>query len=66
MFWCEITHYQLLTDQNKIVGGGNEWILDGMQPHADLTVNSTLALTVPNAAKAVYSIDFDAIELVRD
>ncbi len=59
-------HYQLLTDENKIVGGGNEWILDGIQPNADHTIDSTLALTVPNATKAVYSIDFDAIELVRD
>lgn len=59
-------HYQLLTDQNKIVGGGNEWLLDGMCPNADHTIDSNLALTVPNAVKAVYSIDFDAIELVRD
>ncbi len=59
-------HYQLLTNENKIVGGGNEWLLDGIQPNATHALDSTLALTVPNASKAVYSIDFDAMELVRD
>lgn len=59
-------HYQLLTEQNKIVGGGGEWLLDGIAPGVPHAIDSTLALTVQNATKAVYSIDFDAMELVRD
>ncbi len=59
-------HYQLLTNDNKIVGGGNEWLLDGMMPNVPHAIESTLALTIQNATKAVYSIDFDAMELVRD
>lgn len=59
-------HYQLLTDDNKIVGGGGEWLMDSIAPNAPCEVTSNIALTVPNAAKAVYSVDFDAMELVRD
>ena len=59
-------HYQLLTDENKIVGGGSEWLLDGLSPDQPHNIDTTLALTVQNATKAVYSADFDAMELVRD
>ena len=59
-------HYQLLTNDNKIVGGGTEWLLDGLLPHTPHEIDTTLSLTVPTASKAVYSVDFDAIELVRD
>ncbi len=57
-------HYQLLSEENKILGGGNEWIFDGMQALCPITVSSEIPVTIPSAAKAVYSVDFDAMELI--
>ncbi len=57
-------HYQLLSSDNKILGGGNEWVFEGMQPGQPLNVTSSIPLRIQNAAKAVYSVDFDAIELI--
>lgn len=59
-------HYQFLSAENKILGGGSEWILDGLLPGEPRTVASEIPVPIKNAAKAVYSIDFDAIDLVTD
>lgn len=58
-------HYQLLSKENKILGGGNEWLFDGPEANGSTDFSSTLPVIIQHAAKAVYSVDFDAIELVK-
>lgn len=59
-------HYQLLSAENKILGGGCEWFLEGLTPHAPQPFNIRIPVPVANAAKVVYSADFDALELLDD
>ncbi len=58
-------HYQLLSAENKILGGGNEWLMSGISAQGKQTVTSRIPVSVQGAAKAVYSVDFDAIELIQ-
>lgn len=60
-----ILHYQFLDANNKILGGGSEWIFDGLDAGATKPFDSKIAVPVPRAAKAVYSLDFDALELIQ-
>ncbi len=57
-------HYQFLSRENRILGGGCEWILDGVAPGEARAVSVDLPVKVKNAAKVVYSVDFDALELI--
>ena len=57
-------HYQFLSADNKILGGGSEWLADGLAANGSLAFESTLPLVVKNATKVVYSLDFDAMELI--
>ena len=59
-------HYQFLSDRNKILGGGCEWLLDGFPAGAQKDFSVLCPVPVPGAAKVVYSIDFNAQELLRD
>lgn len=59
-------HYQLLSATNKILGGGSEWILNGLEPDTPRLVTSKIGVNVKDVKKVVYSIDFDAMELVKD
>jgi hypothetical protein len=59
-------HYQFLSAQNKILGGGSEWILDGLEPGGTRQVNSKIALPIEGAAKVVYSVDFDVVQLLEE
>ena len=59
-------HYQFLSAQNKILGGGSEWVLDGLEPNGTRQVNSKIALPIEGAAKVVYSIDFDVVQLLEE
>ena len=59
-------HYQFLSVQNKILGGGSEWVLDGLEPGGTRQVNSKIALPIEGAAKVVYSIDFDVVQLLEE
>lgn len=58
-------HYQFLNADNKILGGGCEWLFDGIEPEAKAGFTSNIAVPIQNVAKAVYSVDFDAMELVK-
>ena len=58
-------HCQFLSAENKILGGANEWFFDGMQPEIPLTVALHIPVEIKGAAKVVYSVDFDALELIR-
>ncbi len=59
-------HYQFLSKTNKILGGGSEWLADGMQPGTPVAVLSKAPVPIANVAKVVYSMDFDALELVKE
>ena len=61
-----VLHYQFLSADNKILGGGSEWILDGLEANGSHDVCSKIPVSIANTAKVVYSIDFDAVELVAD
>ncbi len=58
-------HYQLLSEDNKILGGSTEWLFDRIEPNQSTTFQASLPVHVKGTAKAVYSIDFDALELVK-
>ena len=58
-------HFQFLDAKNKILGGGSEWLFDGLKPEEEITFNTKVAVSVPRAAKVVYSVDFDALELIK-
>lgn len=57
-------HYQLLSAQNKILGGGSEWLMSGLGANGTQNVTTRIPVSVQGVAKAVYSVDFDAMELV--
>ena len=59
-------HYQFLSAQNKILGGGSEWVLDGLEPGGTRQVDSQIALPIEGAAKVVYSVDFDVVQLLEE
>lgn len=59
-------HYQFLSSENKLLGGGSEWILGGLSPNEPHEVSSKIAVPMTGVAKVLYSVDFDAIELVED
>ncbi len=59
-------HYQFLSRDNKILGGGSEWLASGVSPDTPTQFSTKIAVPIAGAAKVVYSIDFDAIELVNE
>ena len=60
-----ILHYQFLDANNKILGGSGEWIFDGLTAGATASFDTKVAIPLPRTAKVVYSIDFDALELIQ-
>ena len=61
-----ILHYHFLDEKNRILGGGSKWILDCVRTKEPYEVQSEIPVAMQNAAKVVYSADFDAMELIRD
>ncbi len=59
-------HYQFLSKENKILGGGSEWVLDGLEPGGTRRVASKIPLPIQGAAKVVYSVDFDVVQLLEE
>ena len=59
-------HYQFLSAQNKILGGGSEWVLDGLDAGGTRRVDSKIALPIEGAKKVVYSVDFDVVQLLEE
>ena len=59
-------HYQFLSAENKILGGGSEWCFDGLSDKEPLLFSSKIGMSIPNCAKVVYSINFNALELIKD
>ena len=60
-----ILHYQFLDARYKLLGGGSEWIYQGIKPEESISFCTEIAVSVPRAAKVLYSLDFDAMELVK-
>lgn len=60
-----ILHYQFLDANNKILGGASEWIFDGIASGQSVKFNTKVTIPLPRAAKVVYSVDFDALELIQ-
>ena len=58
-------HYQYLSSENKILGGGNEWIFDGISAEGTHAFASKIGVDIASAAKALYSVDFDPMELIK-
>ncbi len=58
-------HYQLLSEDNKILGGGNEWLMQGLEPGEETAFVSEIGASIGGIKKAVYSVDFDALELIK-
>jgi len=59
-------HYQFLSAENKILGGGSEWILDSLEVGGTRHVDSKIALPIEGAKKVVYSVDFDVVQLIEE
>lgn len=59
-----VLHYQLLSKENKILGGGSEWLFDGLAPNASTPVTLSLPVAFRGVAKAVHSVDFSVNELL--
>ena len=51
---------------DRILGGGNEWMTEPLEPGKPFSFRTEIAVPVKNAAKMVWSLDFDARELVTD
>jgi len=59
-------HYQFLSAENKILGGGSEWCFDGLSDKEPLLFSSKIGMTFPDSARVVYSVNFNALELIED
>ena len=61
-----VLHYQLLSADNKILGGANEWIFGGIPAKGSRPFSSKLAVSISGASKVIYSVDFDVMELIKE
>ncbi|MBQ9784141.1 MAG: hypothetical protein IJW29_01435 [Clostridia bacterium] len=59
-------HYQFLSADNKILGGGSEWLSRGVPAGGELTVSAEVNVPITGASKLLYSLDFDALELIGE
>lgn len=57
-------HYQFLSAENKILGGGCEWFFEEFPEGGEKKIAAKCAVAIRNAAKVVYSVDFNAQELL--
>ncbi len=59
-------HYQFLSADNKILGGGSEWLSHGIAANGASELCSDVPVPIANVAKLIYSLDFDALELIGE
>lgn len=57
-------HYQLLNKENKILGGGKKELSEAFPSNAERLVSWGLPICVKDAARILYSVDFNAQELL--
>ena len=53
-------HYQLLSADDKILGGGGHWCFEETEKDGQLPFSATLPVAIPNASKVVLSAAFEA------
>ena len=58
-------HYQYLSAENKILGGGSEWVFDAVPAKGTHPFTSKINVDVASAAKVLYSINFDPMDLIK-
>lgn len=58
-------YYQYLDKEGRIVGGGSEWIFDSIAPEESVPLKSGIGLILKDAAKVLYSIDFNLKDLLN-
>ncbi|MBQ9773794.1 MAG: hypothetical protein IJW30_03935 [Clostridia bacterium] len=59
-------HYQFLSAENRILGGGSIFLMEGLPKDEPIACVSTINVPITGAAKVNCSLDFDALELVKD
>lgn len=59
-----VVHYQFLNEKNRILGGGSEWLLESIEAGAEKPLRALCPVPVKGVAKLLYSVDFNAQELV--
>lgn len=58
-------HYQFLSDRNKILGGGCEWFFEEFPAGESKSFSIPCPVAIPSAKKIVYSVDFNAQDLLQ-
>ena len=58
-------HYQFLSKENQILGGGCEWFFEEFPQNTEKEFSIPCPVPMPKAAKIVYSVDFDAKDLLN-
>ena len=58
-------HYQFRNEQERILGGGSEWLMNGVEPNTSQPIHACVHVPIKDVAKIVCSVDFDALELIR-
>ncbi len=58
-------HYQFLSPENKILGGGCEWFFEEFGAGEEKNFSISCPVPVKGAAKIVYSVDFNAQDLLK-
>ena len=58
-------HYQFLNGEHKILGGGSEWFFDEFKAGEEKSFSIPCPVSVKGATKIVYSIDFNAQDLLK-
>jgi hypothetical protein len=57
-------HYQFRSQEDRLLGGGGEWIADGLAEAGERELRLRLPLAPKDTARLVCSVDFDALELI--
>ena len=57
-------HYQFLNEAGHILGGGSEWLMNGITPDTPQLIQSQVGVSIKGASKVVCSVDFDAMDLI--
>lgn len=57
-------HYQFLSAENTILGGGSEWCFQGIAENTAIPFSSPVEIKIPNAVKIVHSVSFPVLDLI--
>lgn len=57
-------HYQFRSQEDRILGGGGEWIAEGLAEKGERALRLRLPLAPKGTSRLLCSVDFDALELI--